>query len=184
MDRETKKHVIINEIKWWKESHLLPEHYCDYLLALYTEGDFDSQAQPQAKGPERRFQGWLFGLILLFLPAILLVIYFTELSFVLQMLLYGVFCFACIGAVLFYKQKKVFVDGLLSLVAFCLLLMSYEAVSLYFPDSPFVLITMLGLHCILWLGAGLRLRIPYFKIAGIAGLILIVLFSLMYMSKQ
>ncbi|GAA0362701.1 hypothetical protein [Bacillus horti] len=36
MDQKTK--VVIQEIKYWKKNKLLPEHYCDFLLALYTEG--------------------------------------------------------------------------------------------------------------------------------------------------
>ncbi len=36
---ETRKQIIINEIEYWKEHHLLPEQYCDFLLALYTEGN-------------------------------------------------------------------------------------------------------------------------------------------------
>src|SRR5690625_4981818 len=31
--------IIIKEITYWKQNKLLPEHYCDYLLALYTKGD-------------------------------------------------------------------------------------------------------------------------------------------------
>ncbi|WP_440898184.1 hypothetical protein ACS127_15190 [Amphibacillus sp. Q70] len=34
-----RKATIINEIKYWKENRLLPDEYCDYLLALYTEGE-------------------------------------------------------------------------------------------------------------------------------------------------
>ncbi|WP_443130793.1 hypothetical protein [Gracilibacillus sp. D59] len=38
MDEE-RKHIIINEINYWKTHHLLPNQYCDFLLALYTEGE-------------------------------------------------------------------------------------------------------------------------------------------------
>ena len=31
---ETRKQIIINEIHYWKKNHLLPEQYCDFLLAL------------------------------------------------------------------------------------------------------------------------------------------------------
>lgn len=31
--------TIINEINYWKEHKLLPEIYCDFLLALYTKGN-------------------------------------------------------------------------------------------------------------------------------------------------
>ncbi|SFL81603.1 hypothetical protein SAMN04487943_104128 [Gracilibacillus orientalis] len=38
MDEE-RKQTIINEINYWKKSQLLPNQYCDFLLALYTEGE-------------------------------------------------------------------------------------------------------------------------------------------------
>lgn len=39
-----KKQIIINEILFWKQNKLLPEHYCDFLMTLYTEGE-DIQLQ-------------------------------------------------------------------------------------------------------------------------------------------
>ncbi|MGN8645506.1 hypothetical protein ACTNEO_07520 [Gracilibacillus sp. HCP3S3_G5_1] len=36
---EGRKRTIINEIKYWKTHQLLPTQYCDFLLALYTEGE-------------------------------------------------------------------------------------------------------------------------------------------------
>ncbi|MCS0823668.1 hypothetical protein NX029_06770 [Cytobacillus firmus] len=35
---ENRKKVIVNELLYWKKSRMLPDRYCDYLLALYTEG--------------------------------------------------------------------------------------------------------------------------------------------------
>ena len=36
---ESRKQIIINEIIYWKKNRMLPEHYCDFLLALYTKGN-------------------------------------------------------------------------------------------------------------------------------------------------
>ncbi|SNS59250.1 hypothetical protein SAMN05444672_101192 [Bacillus sp. OK838] len=36
---EMRKKIIIQEINSWKESRMLPEQYCDYLLALYCQGE-------------------------------------------------------------------------------------------------------------------------------------------------
>ena len=35
---ENRKQIIIKEIGYWKNNKLLPEQYCNFLLALYTEG--------------------------------------------------------------------------------------------------------------------------------------------------
>ena len=34
---ESRKQIIINEIGYWKKNQILPEQYCDFLLALYTK---------------------------------------------------------------------------------------------------------------------------------------------------
>ncbi len=36
---DQKRKLIITEIESWRKNHLLPEHYCIFLLNLYTEGD-------------------------------------------------------------------------------------------------------------------------------------------------
>lgn len=38
-DPNTRKQIIVNEIKYWKETNLLPEQYCNFLLQLYSEGN-------------------------------------------------------------------------------------------------------------------------------------------------
>ncbi|MGM0523072.1 MAG: hypothetical protein ACQER2_03360 [Bacillota bacterium] len=58
MDQQ-RKATIIHEIKYWKDNHLLPEHYCDFLLALYTEGtgpvadELDDLLQPEPLTSDR-----------------------------------------------------------------------------------------------------------------------------------
>ncbi|WP_054752994.1 hypothetical protein [Piscibacillus salipiscarius] len=44
-----RKEVIIKEIKYWKESKLLPEKYCDFLLMLYTQGEGNSESEVSKK---------------------------------------------------------------------------------------------------------------------------------------
>ena len=33
-----RKKIVISEITYWKKSKLLPEHYCDFLISLYSNG--------------------------------------------------------------------------------------------------------------------------------------------------
>lgn len=37
--------IIIQEINYWKEHKLLPEVYCDFLLALYTKGENEVETE-------------------------------------------------------------------------------------------------------------------------------------------
>ena len=36
---QQRKRMIISEIKYWKQNKLLPEHYCDFLITLYAQGE-------------------------------------------------------------------------------------------------------------------------------------------------
>ena len=38
-----RKKIIMAEINYWKQNKLLPEHYCDFLITLYTEGDHEQE---------------------------------------------------------------------------------------------------------------------------------------------
>ncbi|ENH97495.1 hypothetical protein J416_05773 [Gracilibacillus halophilus YIM-C55.5] len=67
MDEE-RKELIIEEIKYWKSHQLLPAQYCDFLLALYTEGN---QTQKSKKGKTP------FFLLFYFVDALLLIFPFS-----------------------------------------------------------------------------------------------------------
>ena len=34
-----RKQIIVNEIAFWKQHKMLPDHYCDFLTSLYTGGE-------------------------------------------------------------------------------------------------------------------------------------------------
>lgn len=38
-----RKKIIMAEINYWKQNKLLPEHYCDFLITLYTQGDHEQE---------------------------------------------------------------------------------------------------------------------------------------------
>jgi hypothetical protein len=75
--------TIINEIHFWRENNLLPEVYCDFLLALYTKGE-------EEKSPPVQEKSKIFFLIqnivmVLLIPFSFLVLYFTQFPFFLQL---------------------------------------------------------------------------------------------------
>lgn len=43
MMNDQRKKIIIAEINYWKQNKLLPEHYCDFLITLYSQGDHDEE---------------------------------------------------------------------------------------------------------------------------------------------
>ncbi|MFD2369695.1 hypothetical protein ACFSO0_06935 [Brevibacillus sp. GCM10020057] len=51
---DQRKRTIIAEIENWRRNNLLPEHYCIFLLNLYTEGDRPPSSAPAATGGGRK----------------------------------------------------------------------------------------------------------------------------------
>ncbi|MFC5604062.1 hypothetical protein [Sporosarcina koreensis] len=38
-----RKKIIMAEINYWKQNKLLPEHYCNFLITLYSQGDLEQE---------------------------------------------------------------------------------------------------------------------------------------------
>lgn len=123
-----RRETIIREIEYWKRSRLLPEHYCNYLLALYTEGD-------ASLSPRRPLRSRLEASLCLLLPAAALAIYFTELSFVLQTLLCALFFAVCLFFCWRWRNERELLHFLLIGSAWILLVASMLEVDRFFPGA-------------------------------------------------
>lgn len=78
-----RKAIIVSEIKYWKDNRLLPEAYCDYLLALYTKGEEDEQAAGLTENKKRQTEMVTLLFILLnalITPIVAFVIIYSNLN--------------------------------------------------------------------------------------------------------
>ena len=168
---DSRKQIIINEIIYWKKNRMLPEHYCDFLLALYTKGN-GLQDQSQ-KSRLRKSILLLFILI----PIGIFLFYFTELSLTLQ-IVFG-FILIIMGILLsFYSGKRGMLFQIpLIMTAFLLLFVSVQITVIHTSDDLFMLYIVLAINCFIWIFTGLKLKQIYFTISGTTGLILLI-FSL------
>jgi hypothetical protein len=103
-----RKEITIQEIEYWKSSKLLTEMYCDYLLTLYTKGD---------RNFSKKRRGPLFLLLLSLFPITYLFIYFTELSFHLQMLIKSFFLLIIIETVFIFRKDVILLHLLMIFAA-------------------------------------------------------------------
>lgn len=171
---EKRREIIVREIEYWKRSRLLPEHYCDYLLALYTEGEGTHSSLSSAHSGRGKWTKIFFILLIcLLLPSGILVIYFTELSFVLQMLLLSLFVVICLIG-LWKWQKEAFVHLPLISGAFLLFLASVRVSDYYFSNTTAALAVIVFLNCLLWIVVGVRFRFLYLTVSGVLGILLLV----------
>ncbi|AKM19715.1 hypothetical protein [Geobacillus stearothermophilus] len=157
-----RRETIIREIEYWKRSRLLPEHYCNYLLALYTEGD-------ASLSPRRPLRSRLEASLCLLLPAAALAIYFTELSFVLQTLLLSLFLAACLLLVWRWRKERQLLHFPLIGSAWLLLVETVAVSSHYFPGQTGALTVTVLANCAIWLAIGRLFRLRYFFLSAVVG---------------
>jgi hypothetical protein len=173
---EKRREIIVKEIQYWKRSRLLPEQYCDYLLALYTEG---TAVQHEYRSSSATNRSYLFRLSVisitcLLMPITILVIYFTELSLVLQTIIFLIFLTICFGVMfLFARERKLLHIPLVS-GALILFLASVNLSDFYFNEKG-ISGVVIFFNCLLWLFIGIRLKILYFTVSGIVGFILLLM---------
>lgn len=173
------KRVIVNEITFWKQNKLLPEHYCDFLIALYTKGEKE-ETEKKTKAllaKEKRNQqiGYLFlGMITSALFAALLLI--TSLA-ILPILLAGVGIIAFLYiAIKLGNYKSTTTTVLLVCAALLMLTVSFKVWNVYFVQYPTVLIGLIISNCFVWLFIGRSFKLIYFSISGIGGTLIVLVY--------
>ncbi|WP_027415839.1 hypothetical protein [Aneurinibacillus terranovensis] len=180
---EQKKKVILGEIEYWRQSHLLPSHYCDFLLNLYTEGEKDSmdgggRASKVTKEAgseslsafsfprlERKWAVTILSVIVL----LYLVFHFTDFTITMQMtmlsiLTIGLYILAFIG-----KEDRLSKHIFLGAASILLALSGLYFLK-YQGYSATVIIGFLVIVCCLWVATGLAANKRYISFSGLLGL--------------
>jgi hypothetical protein len=175
MDNQ-RKEIIIKEIKYWKKSKLLPDHYCDFLLTLYTKGEHLNE-DGKEKNHFIHFKAVMLFISIqaLFLLAVL-VIYFTDFSLLMQI---AIVIFIAITMILITKKTRneLLYSLYAMMAAFVLFLLTVHFV-LFFEhaSSNGLLLAILG-HSLAWFYIGWKWSIRFFVIAAILA-IFVLLFIL------
>ena len=164
--QENRKEIIINEIIYWKENHLLSEQYCDFLLALYTEGN----------GYQKEKKKNYYYLLLIPLALFLILLYFTELSLILQIVFYAIFLIFGLWLIYFFIKNNLMYQIPIIILAFILLFVSVHFTLPIAANQGAALYIVLLANCILWWLIGWKFKQLYFTISGVIGLGLLILF--------
>jgi len=180
-----RKQIIMSEITYWKENKLLPEHYCDFLISLYSQGEEESVERivPQSilaleKNKLRRTLIVLTILALIASISMFIVPIDPLITLFLSSILFITYLIFAIRST-FNKHR--IAPFLYILSAFMLLVLSMNLWSTYFNGNSIFLMVILIFNCIAWLLAGKYLKLTYFLISGIAGLLVISGFILSVM---
>lgn len=169
---ENRKNIIVKEIHYWKDNKMLPEQYCNYLLALYTEGNPSESLRSEGKGRKRANKGFLF---LTLIPLSVFILYFTELSFDLQIALSILSIIVGIGITYYFFRKGFHFQLSLVITALISLLLSVELTVYFSPNMTQILYLTVLANCILWIFMGKKLKLLYFVISGYLGIIVLAI---------
>jgi len=184
-----KKEVILNEILFWKNNKLLPEHYCDFLTTLYSQGgevedytklEVNASKSILAENSTKNNLKMIFSSI--GTVVLLITLFVLNAPFVLIPVILSIS--AIIGLILFlfkYTQNKTIMTTFAyATVALLILGVSIKLENLFSDGKTLVLYGVLIGNCLLWLISGKLLNLIYFKISGVVGLIIIIFYLLFY----
>ncbi|MGG0642856.1 hypothetical protein ABE021_02765 [Sporosarcina gallistercoris] len=178
-----RKRIIMSEIHYWKKNRLLPEHYCDFLITLYAQGDADAAANETIEKAilEKESSSVMKRMILLILLAAgLSAMMFAVGNYpIIMIAVASVFVIGLLAKVIFSPSvRSALIPFTYIIAAFMLLGISLKVWFTFFESETMLLLGILMLNSILWLFAGRLLKLLYFTISGAAGLLMIIGFLL------
>ncbi|WP_067836996.1 hypothetical protein [Amphibacillus sediminis] len=162
---EQRRAVIINEIRYWKENHLLPDHYCDFLFALYTEGEQleTTDPLPNEKSETADIRDLINPMVLLILfinlivaPLAISVIYLLQTNWIISVI---ILLLALIMSIYLYRYQLVRVQVAKPYIILILLLNIF-AITVYmvnrWVNHYYTLAFIVFLQLFIWLYLGIK----------------------------
>ena len=174
-----RKQIIVNEIAFWKQNKMLPDHYCDFLTSLYTGGaieqterTIDVKQSILAKERKAIIHKYLFYPLLAI--GLLIVLQFVPIVW-LSIAIGGI-----VGLVIsfygirFAMNKHIAAPLLHVSAALLLLWVSVQISTTYFAGSNTSLYVVLCINCVSWIILGIWQKLIYFTLAGGLGIAVIL----------
>jgi hypothetical protein len=173
MDNDNKKKIILNEIEYWKNSKLLPEHYCDFLSTLYRGSEVSDDVV--AKRKNSAFKSVILSCMVILLVCSILVFYFIDFSNQMQMYIFAFFIllayFVGINA---HRKQAPYAHILFSGGCFLILVAVTRFLQLWGIDAGLTKALLLLASCFIWFLTGAYFRIFYLQFIGLFSLIMIL----------
>ena len=163
-----KRHTIIKEIERWRNSKLLPEHYCDFLLNLYIE---EQEQFPSAKNYLGGVRETLFVKSFLIICFSILILafslYFNSYHPMLQTMIAITFPSILYGIGLMVRKKKPMISYILiGISSIFLLLISEYILKLNGWNSEPMIVSVIAVSGFIWIVIGFAANIPLLHFCG------------------
>lgn len=166
--------IIVQEIKYWKEHNLLSKEKCDFLLALYTQGE---ESAEEGAHPKKHYSLQNIASLVTLLCAIPLsfvITYFTNFYEILQI---GIFVLLISFSFWTYKNFKhtsfpfqyfALISGLV------MILYTSVYVTQIYTESVLIIKSVILVNFIIWLWIGWKTQLKYVLIIGSIALLLLL----------
>ena len=155
---------------------MLPEQYCNYLLALYCQGEQSPSKSIKTESKKNDISsGMLIGALFAF---IVFLNYFTEIPIRMQMLMTTISILVFWLAVRRFNGRKIIFQMSLMGMVLSLLLLTISFAEFMAPGKVGTLYIFLFINCGLWILMGKKLKLLHFSIAGGLGALVILYFLL------
>ncbi len=176
----SKKKIILNEILFWKQNKLLPDHYCDFLMTLYSEGneiEVEDEISHKKSIIAKQKQNNMLLIAFISIISISLLATLFMISEIAWLVGAGVGIIAIVLMVIAYrfaKKKEIMAPVLHIASALLLFGVSVKMSIQYFPENQFVLYGLLILNCLMWFFTGYKFKLMYFTVSGAVGLLFLI----------
>ncbi|SET63476.1 hypothetical protein SAMN05421676_106146 [Salinibacillus kushneri] len=171
-----RKAVIIKEIQYWKDKNLLPSVYCDFLLALYTEGNGTEDDESESGNAQSIWLKFDAIFLLLLVPFSFLITHFTEFTLGLQI---GFALFFLLIDLLhyyvFYKKKLFYAHIALISSMLILLITSVSIISEMTLHNIWIYISIL-MNGLIWFIVGYLYKYKYLLATSFVNVLLVCFF--------
>ncbi|WP_368652100.1 hypothetical protein AB4Y30_10055 [Ornithinibacillus sp. 4-3] len=168
---ENRHKIIIQEIEHWKKNKLLPVEYCDYLLALYTQGEGSNSEQKQ--GNILLFI--YITILLLLLPLSFLFTAVFPISLLIKLsVLTSIFILSVILYISFFRNKEGILQYFSLIISFMLSLFILTFISQELQVDE-LLITMLFIITFMgWLSFSMAKKYKILSFISLLGILFTV----------
>lgn len=171
-----RKQIILNEITFWKQNKLLPEHYCDFLSTLYTEGNHEGETitakvTDSIKAKEKRKNRTLSITCISIATLMVLMLFTIEIEWVTIAIIGAVTIAAFMATLVLANKKNALAPMMQVATALLFLGVTIKICVTYFAGNNTALYGSLAMNCVVWLISGLLTRLHYFTVSGILGLV-------------
>jgi hypothetical protein len=166
--------IIVKEIKYWKEHKLLPQAQCDFLLALYTQGEEDASSTTTKKTKYRVYHFIQLILLVMLIPFSFLVVYFTQFNSILQLGILVLFISYTFGTFIYFQKKENNYIHISIIVLLFLLLIATDYLSDMLHFNQYVTIIFFVMNFIGWYILSRKLNFRYLMVSSFLAIILIL----------